>query len=439
MRLSGDLTSSRGFRRAIFRAVSPSGSRFIGEPTLVLHAHRRRVPAQDVDRSVVVGVGEETAMTTDEARLAFAAFSVDGSAARASLRRIGSVDLRQVATKLLQFVGQDGFEGRPSLIQDGSIEAGFRPISRSARRCGHAANIQLLDAHQPKALGERQSGLVVPVAAYVRSPSRQLGAALQGTRPSVGAALAAGQDALGRATLALKRPKACRKAETLASRERYCVCDTAIETNGLGATFWSGDLDLTREADVPARRGECDRDVLDRAADRPRIPEFHPADLGHTHFGPFGRQFAHTDLATQVSERVILASAPRGRVPSTAGKECAEGLVQVAECLLLTHLWNSSNPIKLAPHHGQFAGLRDIADVTARIGAILSPPVGSLIERDIVDQPAHPSELAKHRLHFSGRGQLVPKRSMQDHARNMRCVATEFNRPEKAASMGEVE
>ena len=36
-----------------------------------LHAHRRRVPTQDVDRSVVVGMVAEAAVATGKDRLAF--------------------------------------------------------------------------------------------------------------------------------------------------------------------------------------------------------------------------------------------------------------------------------------------------------------------------------------------------------------------------------
>ena len=40
-----------------------------------LHAHRRRVPPQNVDRSIVVGIGTEAAVATGKDRLAFAALA----------------------------------------------------------------------------------------------------------------------------------------------------------------------------------------------------------------------------------------------------------------------------------------------------------------------------------------------------------------------------
>ena len=45
-----------------------------------LHDHRRRVPTQDVDCSIVVSMGTEAASATAERRLAFAAVPVHGFA-----------------------------------------------------------------------------------------------------------------------------------------------------------------------------------------------------------------------------------------------------------------------------------------------------------------------------------------------------------------------
>ena len=56
------LTSSPPGRAEISKRVNPLCSyRFNGEPMPFLHDHRRRVPTQDVDCSIVVGIGAETA------------------------------------------------------------------------------------------------------------------------------------------------------------------------------------------------------------------------------------------------------------------------------------------------------------------------------------------------------------------------------------------
>ncbi len=82
--------------------------RFNGEPVPFLHDHRRRVPTQDVDRSIVVGMGVETARATVERRLAFAALPVYGSASRTGLRGVARINLAKVSAPFFQFVGQQG-------------------------------------------------------------------------------------------------------------------------------------------------------------------------------------------------------------------------------------------------------------------------------------------------------------------------------------------
>ncbi len=68
-----------------------------------LHDHRRRVPTQDVDCSIMVGMGAEAARATVERRLAF---TVHGSAGRAGLRGVAGIDLTQVSAPFFKFVGQ---------------------------------------------------------------------------------------------------------------------------------------------------------------------------------------------------------------------------------------------------------------------------------------------------------------------------------------------
>jgi len=66
----------------------------------LVDAHRRRVPAQDIDRSIGIGVDMEAAMPTDKDRLAFAALSVNGSALRTGLRYVCGIDLAQVSAAI---------------------------------------------------------------------------------------------------------------------------------------------------------------------------------------------------------------------------------------------------------------------------------------------------------------------------------------------------
>ncbi len=111
-----------------------------------LHDHRRRVPTQDVDRSIVVGMGAEAASATVERRLAFTTLPVHGSAGRTGLRGVARIDLAKVSAPLFELVGQHGFEPVPALIADCPVEIRPLPDVGSGRlRCplgtaGHVAS-----------------------------------------------------------------------------------------------------------------------------------------------------------------------------------------------------------------------------------------------------------------------------------------------------------
>ena len=93
----------------------------------LLDAHRRRVPAQNVERSICIGVDMEAAMPTDKDCLAFAALSVNGSAFRTGLRCVCGIDLAQVSAAFFELVGKDGLEAEPALIEDRAVQCGLLP------------------------------------------------------------------------------------------------------------------------------------------------------------------------------------------------------------------------------------------------------------------------------------------------------------------------
>jgi hypothetical protein len=72
-----------------------------------LHAHRRRVPAQDIGRSVVPGIGFMAAVDADETRLAFAVPSVDATAGRTGLRRVSGIYEAEESAPSFELVGKD--------------------------------------------------------------------------------------------------------------------------------------------------------------------------------------------------------------------------------------------------------------------------------------------------------------------------------------------
>jgi hypothetical protein len=137
----------------------------------LFHAHRRRVPTQDVDRSIVVGMGAKAAAATGKDRLAFAALPVHGCALRTGLRAIGWIDGDEIAAAFFQLVGEQGSERRPALAQYRPLQAGFlahpaaRLINRAFRRGHHVFDLQVFQHGRAEAAGNVSRDTTQPVAA----------------------------------------------------------------------------------------------------------------------------------------------------------------------------------------------------------------------------------------------------------------------------------
>ncbi len=181
------LTSSPAFRRGIFGGSKPpSNSRFNKEPMPFLHEHRRRVPTQDIDRSIDIGVGCVAATLTGKSRLALARLAVYGSTFRAGLRRVVRRRLAKVSTPLFQFVIEQSFKDMPTLIENRPVETGLLTHSASgfAQRAfgagGHVPGVQVFDHNRAKPLGQVKANSVTPVLTNAGAPGAQGGDAAPG-------------------------------------------------------------------------------------------------------------------------------------------------------------------------------------------------------------------------------------------------------------------
>ena len=168
----------------------------------LVDAHRRRVPAQNVERSICIGVDMEAAMPTNKDRLAFAALSVNGSAFRTGLRCVCGIDLAQVSAAFFGLVGKDGLEAEPALIEDRAVQSGLLPDHTAwffygpLGRSRHVFDAQIFQNNRPKAAGKIERGLVRPIAADARSTGRELRGASQRLRSTDGATLASRHNVL---------------------------------------------------------------------------------------------------------------------------------------------------------------------------------------------------------------------------------------------------
>ena len=250
-----------------------------------LHAHRRRVPAQDIDRSVMVGMGAETAMPTDEARLAFAALSVYGSAFRTGLRGMGRSDLAKVSAPLFEFVGKDGLEGEPTLIEDRAVQPGLLPdhasrrFERSSGACGHVPDPQVFknDCREPPRDIERR--LVHPISADTGAASRKFRHTPQRLCPPDGAALTTRDDALCGTLPSFNGFERARQRQALAVGQSQSVGDAPVNADRRAEVVRSDVFYLASEGYVPAQRVQGYGGVLDCPAQGLRVTESDPADF----------------------------------------------------------------------------------------------------------------------------------------------------------------
>lgn len=402
-----------------------------------LHAHRRRVPAQDVDRSVVVGMGAEAAMATDEARLVFAAFSVYASAFRTGLRGVSGIDLAKVSPAFFELVGEDGLEAEPALIEDRTVEPGLLPdhaagvFDGPARGSRHVFDAEVFEDHRAEASREIERRLVRPILADAGAAGRKFRGASQRLCATGGTTLASRGDALCGALTAFDGFERARDGHARARGERQCVCDAAINADARTDVGGRDMLDLAGEAHMPAERVEREGRVFERPAHGPRVAKFHPADFRQTHGGPFAAQPLHLDLSALKTEAVVDVLAPGRWIAGDALEEIGEGFVEIAQRLLLTGLRNGGDPVELTAKGGQFAGLRHVIETLAGLALELPPPLAALLKREIVDEAADAGELPEQDFLLRRRSQLVAK-AAKDHSARLAVGLTERNMPSNA-------
>ena len=415
------LTSSPGFSRKIFSRRKPaSSSRFNGCLTASLRAHRRGVSPQYVNRRVVVGMGFEATMSATEDRLALATSAVNGSAFRTRLARVSGWDFNQRPAAIFKFVGKDGFERVPALIEDRSIEASLRAntatwgFNRSGRTRGHIGDLQVLHDNRSEPARDVQRGAVMPIPADTGALGGQSGAFAELPQPTLGAFLAPRKDALSAPVPTVYGRKARRDGQMLACRERKRIGYATVNADAWADVHRSDIFDLTGKGNMPAECIEFDCDVIDRPAKWARVKKLYPSDFRQSHNAPLAVQALHLDFAALKAESVVYPSLTWRRIAGSTLEEIAEGFIQIQQCLLLAGLRNGSDPIVLRSQSSQFLRLREIAQQPSSLSLILPPEVTALLKSQIIDQPAHTSELLEQ-FSLAGSGcELIAEATMHE-------------------------
>lgn len=386
-----------------------------------LHAHRRRVPAQDVYRSICVGVCLETTMLTRKACLAFAALLVDGSTFRTGLRGIGGVDLEQITTAFFELVGKNSFKGEPALVENASVQSGFlfdvapRTFNASLGSSCHLGNLEVFENDSSIVTHNIERGFVVPVKANAGTTGRKAGVSPQSLSVT------------NRATLSARSLSLCGTATTFDCFQRYGngkpatvrkrkgVGNTSVYAKGRADVGGDRVFNFASKTDVPAKRIMRNRGVFDGPSQQAGVAEFDPTKFRQAHSRPLGIQFLNLHLTTLKAKTVIDAFAPWRWILGRSFEEVAKSPVKITQSLLQAGLRDGSYPIKPGSQLGEFTGLSDVIEWPSSAVLVLPPPSVSLFQREIVDQATDAGKLAKQTLLLISRGQLITKATHYGH------------------------
>lgn len=383
-----------------------------------LHAHQRRVPTQDVYRSVVVCMSVEAAMLAGKDRLALAAFPVYGSALGTGLRRVCGIDFQERPASLGKLVNQQRFKRVPSLIKDGSVQPSFAFDHAAGRGSGHFLYAQILNNNMAKAPRNVGASLMLPISAYARSASRKPSGASKRFGMSYGPAFTSSRRALCRTVSSLNGFECRRDRQAFPGGKHQRVGDAPINANIGPNVLNDCVLNLASEHNVPTERVKYDCYILDCPAHGARVAEFNKPDLWKFDHAPFGIEAPDLTQATGEPERVIDAALARGRMARGSAKEVDECFVEVAQRLLLASLRNVCDPVKSGSQVSQLACLSDVIQRTPVRVLILTPELPSLFQSKIVDQSANARELPKRDLLSIGRLKSISE-AAKDHALNL--------------------
>ena len=379
-----------------------------------LHVRPRRVSAQYIDRSVVVGVHRVAAFDAGKARLALAAFTVDAAALRTGQRRVGGINFSERPAALFKLVGKDRLEGEPALVQNAAVQTRFLPNAlarfgyRTASACGHRGNIKPFHNNKAKSSSNAQRRLVMPIGSNASNLAKK------GCDTTLRFVLAGGPlpsssgDRLRPSPSPFQIGQRCGQRQVLPCGKRKSVNYSSINTNGNGGWFGrAAGLDLTREDNVPSVRLPTDSCAFDRAWSLTSVSKFYQPDLRYPNGTPLSVYRLDSCLAPFETKTVIVAASLKGRILRSSSEEISEGSIQVSKSLCLTGAAYCANPVKLRPQRCEFFALARKTDRAPGARAKLPVPDGSLLQGKIEDQATHASKLVESSRLICGRCELV--------------------------------
>lgn len=374
-----------------------------------LHEHRRRVPAQNVDRSIVVCMRVVTAMATKEYRLAFATSFVYSPTFGASRRSMSWVYLNQSPSMLLKLVRKDALKNSPSLIKNGAVEPGLLPnispwIRNGSLSAGcHICDRQVLQHDSAEPAHNVGADYMGPMQTYSGGAGLQRSTTPHSFGVTARTFLPATDSSLRSTFTTRNTSQTRRRANAFSSRKGKGVHYAPINPNTRQAVRLYPEVHFACKADMPNAgiKANCHRPNIGQCL--PCVPKLYPSNFWKAHGGPLFIQAPYRNLSASDSETVIRSFLTWGRKPGSAREESGERLIQVPKRLQFASMRHGGDPVALRPKCGQFGRLRKVIQMSSSFTPEVQPPVTPLLKGNVVHKAHHACELPELRFLLGSR------------------------------------
>lgn len=354
----------------------------------------------------MIGVQREAATRADKRRLALAAFAVDGSTGRASLRRIAGINQNERPAALLELVRELGSETVPSLLQDGAIQA---PLAGPAPTACQPFDIQIFERNMSEAPGDIQRSAVLPVGSDASEARRNSGHPLPRLAMAPGTSFSSRQNTLRFTLPPVHLGQAGWKAHSLTSAQHEGVSNSPVYADTGLVELCDCRLHHTCEADDPLSATSRDSDILDLTNEVASGSEARHPELWQKDFTPAAIERPRPSVAPLNPKAIALPLASKARKPRTLGEKGGHCSVQVSERRGKDVPRNLRNEVILSAKLRHFALLA---------GKRWPPPSRALLQSQVVNQPRHTHELLQLRLLF-GRGMQIETKGAVQHTASL--------------------
>ncbi len=359
--------------------------------------HERSVsPLKYIRSSVLVGIRAETAGGTDEARLAFSTSTVQGSAARTSLRSVSRIDFHDPEG----FVEQHRLDLMPSNVQNSPVQAallsdvlaGFG--NRAARGFRHVLSAQTLNHDGSEFPGNLGCRFMRPMLADAGAFGAEGGNAALCLAVTVGPALSPTGDALSLTDAPVHQRDGFGQmvARSIGQHQRNCNAPVYADC---AANVLNIPVDFAANGNLPAKGGSRDGGLCHLAFNVAGHTKFDPPNLRQANAPPPMVQAFNQDLAPVEGKGVVDALLLWLRESAKSFESAAVGVIQSFEDVLLSGLAALSDKVNLGPKRGQFPRLRHVVQVIASPRLIVSPVIAALLKSKVPHQAANPRDLTK--------------------------------------------